>query len=172
MILWMIKKLTTNDFKSVPWKNGGGNTCEIYQLTDPANPTNFLLRFSLATISQSGPFSLFPHIDRTIILLNGDGIMMEFSDGHKKQLNIKYSPFNFSGEAAVNAILLNRQCEDFNVMVDRRWGTAQVMVQEIERFAASIPAYIFHFNDMCFYILAPGDTLEFPHQQTVIITTL
>ena len=63
-----------------PWKNGGGSTTEIAVAPPGAGFDDFDWRVSLATITQDGPFSVFPGIDRTLALVDGDGVLLDFGD--------------------------------------------------------------------------------------------
>lgn len=116
--------LTRFDFASLPvtpWRNGGGETREI--ACWPAGDQDFDWRASIATIAQNGPFSAFTGIDRSITLLEGDGVHL-LSDGqidhHLSQVG---EPFAFSGDVALNATLLGGSSQDFNIMTRRgRWA--------------------------------------------------
>ncbi|OJT17017.1 hypothetical protein BO221_47220 [Archangium sp. Cb G35] len=57
----------------MPWKNGGGVTRELWKLPHPFDPARFLARVSIATVGASGPFSVFPGVDRTLMILEGAG---------------------------------------------------------------------------------------------------
>lgn len=59
---------------SMPWKNGGGSTQELACWPPGADMNSFEWRVSLATVDRPGPFSVFPAIDRQIMLLGGDGL--------------------------------------------------------------------------------------------------
>ncbi|MBC3249209.1 HutD family protein [Serratia fonticola] len=123
-------KLNRFDFADLPvspWRNGGGETREI--TCQPPGNTEFGWRASIATIAQNGPFSAFNGIDRSITLLEGDGVHL-FSEGlidHRLQ-NIG-EPFAFSGDVALEARLLGGSCQDFNIMTRR--GHYQAQVQRI-----------------------------------------
>ncbi|MFJ7499014.1 HutD family protein [Serratia grimesii] len=116
--------LTRFDFASLPvtpWRNGGGETREI--ACCPPGAQDFDWRASIATIAQDGPFSAFSGIDRSITLLEGDGVHL-FSEGqidhHLSQVG---EPFVFSGDVALNATLLGGSSQDFNIMTRRgRWA--------------------------------------------------
>lgn len=109
----MITQYTSKDFKVMPWSNGGGVTTELYLQKDP-----YYFRLSVATVSQDGPFSIFPNIDRTLMLLEGNGFTL-IQPNEKIVLNNLYTPINFSGEEIINCKLINGICIDFNVMIDR-----------------------------------------------------
>ncbi|CAI0832056.1 Various environmental stresses-induced protein [Serratia proteamaculans] len=106
--------LTRFDFASLPvtpWRNGGGETREIASW--PLGAQDFDWRASIATIAQDGPFSAFSGIDRSITLLEGDGVRL-FSAGqidhHLSQVG---EPFSFSGDVALQATLLGGQQSGF-----------------------------------------------------------
>ncbi|KKZ17184.1 HutD family protein [Serratia marcescens] len=107
-----------------PWRNGGGETREI--VSWPPGEPDFDWRASIATIAQDGPFSAFAGIDRSITLLEGDGVRL-FSAGHiDHQLARIGEPFAFSGDVALEATLLGGASQDFNIMTRRGRLVAQV----------------------------------------------
>jgi environmental stress-induced protein Ves len=104
--------------RPAPWKNGGGSTTEIAVAPPGAGFDSFEWRVSLATISQSGPFSSFPGIDRSLALVDGDGVLLDF--GNERFVLSPSEPLiEFPGEAAVEATITGRQTTDFNVMTRR-----------------------------------------------------
>ncbi|MBK9607139.1 MAG: HutD family protein [Betaproteobacteria bacterium] len=66
----MIRLLHPLAYRAQPWKNGGGTTTEIAVHPEGAGWDDFLWRIGIADIRQSGPFSSFPGIDRSILLLD------------------------------------------------------------------------------------------------------
>src|SRR6185369_11614525 len=70
----MFRLLTPSDYRPMPWKNGGGRTIEIAVHPVGATLDAFQWRVSIADIERDGPFSRFPGIDRTIVLLEGAGM--------------------------------------------------------------------------------------------------
>src|SRR5665647_2813187 len=54
----------------IPWRNGGGVTREVVA-SGGSDPQDFDWRISIADVSQSGPFSAFPGVDRVITLVEG-----------------------------------------------------------------------------------------------------
>ncbi len=101
----------------MPWKNGQGVTHEIAR--EPATAENFLWRLSLAEVAASGDFSQFPGYDRTIALIAGDGMALEFEEAPGKRLDRPLEPFYFRGEWHCRGRLLGGPCRDLNLMVDR-----------------------------------------------------
>jgi environmental stress-induced protein Ves len=105
--------------KAVPWKNGLGITREIAVEPPGATMEDFLWRVSIADVDTASPFSRFPGIDRTIVLLEGDGFTMTMDGGHEHALTTPCRPFPFAGEVAVEVVLAGGATRDFNLMVRR-----------------------------------------------------
>ena len=59
------------------WKNGGGETAEIAVFPEGACYDDFHWRLSMARIAADGPFSTFPNVDRTLALIEGNGMVIE-----------------------------------------------------------------------------------------------
>lgn len=103
----------------VPWKNGGGSTTEIMIEPPGALFHDFDWRISLATITQDGPFSLFPGVDRTLALVQGPGLTLDVDDSRRFVLDDEDSIIEFAGESAIQATLHGGPTLDFNVMTRR-----------------------------------------------------
>jgi len=116
-------RIAAREFRSMPWKNGQGVTHEIAR--EPAEAENFLWRLSLAEVATSGDFSLFPGYDRTIALIAGDGVELDFEEAPVKRLDRPLEPFNFRGEWHCHSRLLGGPCRDLNLMVDRGRATGK-----------------------------------------------
>jgi environmental stress-induced protein Ves len=103
---------------SMPWKNGGGATREIVCQPPGAGMDAFDWRISIATIDRPGPFSAFPGIARTIMLLEGCGVRLRSAQaGIDHRLDTPLMPFDFDGSTALDCDLLGGTSTDFNVMV-------------------------------------------------------
>jgi len=121
------------------WKNGGGTTREIVCVPAGAGMDAFDWRVSIATIAKAGPFSTFPGIDRTLMLLGGDGIQLRMAGGQEHRLERPEQSIAFSGEDAVDCTLLGLESTDFNVMTRR--GVLKATLQVLDRHAALPPAH-------------------------------
>jgi environmental stress-induced protein Ves len=123
-----MKLITYDELIATPWKNGGGVTRELACFPVDASMSDFIWRVSIADVSQSGPFSSFPGIDRVITLLDGDGMQLQFADDTRHALVDKLIPYSFRGEAQVNAHLIGSPSRDFNLMLrrDAARGTVEV----------------------------------------------
>ena len=102
----------------VAWKNGGGLTYELAASPEGAGFEDFDWRLSMAEVASDGPFSIFPGVDRTLTLLDGAGIALDFSE-RAVTLAPGSGPFAFPGEAAVTGRLLDGPILDLNVMTRR-----------------------------------------------------
>ncbi|MDN5794399.1 MAG: HutD family protein [Intrasporangium sp.] len=114
---------------AVPWKNGGGTTREVVGRPPGAGFDEFDWRVSIATIASDGPFSAFPGVDRTIMLLAGDGVRLRGA-GVDHALDAVGEPFGFSGDLAIDSARLGGESTDFNVMTRRARCRAEVLLVE------------------------------------------
>jgi environmental stress-induced protein Ves len=101
----------------MPWKNGQGITHEIAR--EPAAGDSFLWRLSIAEVAADGDFSLFPSVDRTISLIQGAGMELDFDEAPRKRIDRTFQPFEFSGDWHCRCRLIDGPIRDFNLMVDR-----------------------------------------------------
>jgi environmental stress-induced protein Ves len=109
------------------WKNGAGLTREIAVSPIGASPDSFDWRISVAEVEQDAPFSVFPGIDRCIVLLRGAGMALHGADGKLvHRLDRRHEPFHFSGDMPLDATLLSGLSTDFNVMTRRDRFHAEV----------------------------------------------
>ncbi|MET4677245.1 HutD family protein [Luteibacter sp. ME-Dv--P-043b] len=115
--------------RAVPWKNGLGITREIQ--VEPAGATmdDFLWRASIAEVDTASPFSVFPGIDRTIVLLDGNGFTMTLDENRVHALTTPCVPFAFAGESRVEVALAGGATRDFNLMVRRSHARGHVDVE-------------------------------------------
>jgi environmental stress-induced protein Ves len=105
-----------SEFRVMPWKNGGGRSFEIHAHPEGADFDAFEWRISLAEVAASGPFSQFPGIYRTLVLLEGNGIRLS-GEGVDTVLRESYDAFDFGGERAILGTLVDGPVRDFNLMV-------------------------------------------------------
>jgi environmental stress-induced protein Ves len=123
-----MKTLTEKDFRDMNWKNGKGRTLELIRLPHPKEEELFSLRLSIASMKESGPFSHYPGIERSIILLEGKGVVLDFVDEIKMNLNEPLKPIQFPGEAEIEAKLIDGPIREFNIMAARDCIEAYIQV--------------------------------------------
>lgn len=133
-----MKILRRDDYKVMPWKNGGGITTEI--AVDPPDGgfggAGFRWRVSIADVAQDGPFSKFSGYDRHIMLLEGKGMRLETEEAGVLDLAQPYRPVPFSGDWTVTGRLVQGPVRDFNLMIDRAHGKGSLTCQKL---AAPLP---------------------------------
>ena len=105
--------------KRMPWKNGGGETIEVGIAPANSSLDTFDWRISRARIDRSGPFSPFPGIDRTIVAIEGEGIVLRFENADPVTLTPAGPPLSFAGEMRVESELIEGTVTDLNVMTRR-----------------------------------------------------
>lgn len=167
-----LRRITPADHRVMPWKNGLGFTREI--AIDPPgasmNDAGFRWRLSIATVDQSGPFSSFPGIDRTIMVIDGKGMELTVAGRAPQRLDRCFVPFSFSGDAATECKLIDGPIQDFNLMVSRSVLSARTTVcrwPDPVRLALDEPIAMLHllegdagFTTMAQHVrAAAGDTL-------------
>jgi environmental stress-induced protein Ves len=131
-----IVKLGPADYRTMPWKNGAGSTTEL--LIEPPGATlagGFRWRVSMATVAESGPFSRFPGIDRTLLLLEGQGLELDHGPHGRALLPGPLVPVRFPGEWTTSGRLLGGPCRDFNVMSRR-----DALLHEVVMLHVGVPA--------------------------------
>jgi len=131
-------KLGPGDFRVMPWKNGAGSTTEL--VIEPPGATladGFRWRVSMATVAESGPFSSFPGYDRTLLLLEGQGLELDHGPHGRALLPGPLAPVRFQGEWATQGRLLGGPCLDFNVMSRR--GEVQHVVKIVHVALTPVP---------------------------------
>jgi environmental stress-induced protein Ves len=108
-----------DEHQKMPWKNGLGITREVISRPASDGSGGFDWRISLATVGASGPFSIFAGIDRTIAVLEGDGMQLTVDGRREPPLLVASPPFAFSGDADVQADCLGGEALDLNMMSRR-----------------------------------------------------
>ena len=123
----MFRLLTPSDYRPMPWKNGGGRTIEIAAHPVGATLDEFLWRVSIADVERDGPFSRFPGIDRTIVLLEGAGMHLR-SGTRDIELTTCFVPHDVSGDDAIECMLVAGPSRDFHAMFRRGRARGRVVV--------------------------------------------
>ncbi|WP_395540622.1 HutD family protein [Neotabrizicola sp. sgz301269] len=127
-----MQHLTPADYTIQPWKNGKGRTVEMWRRDKNGQ---ILIRLSRATVTEDGPFSIFPGIARNLTVLSGPGFRL-IGEG----LNLRCDPLvpvAFPGDLPVMASETEgQQSDDFNVMTAADLPRPQVRVVQNDALAA------------------------------------
>src|SRR5207253_10264439 len=107
-----MKLYRKSDYLSMPWKNGLGMTeqIEIHPENAAFPGEDFLWRLSSAKIQGASPFSQFPGCDRCLMVLTGQGLLLEGAPLFPEE------PLYFSGESLIHCALLGGEVTDLGVI--------------------------------------------------------
>ena len=114
-----IRILKAQEYRRMPWKNGGGETVEIAVSPQDASVGDFDWRVSMATVAVDGPFSIFPGIDRTLSILRGNGMSLVIEGRDPVLLTQHSDPLAFPADVATSAALADGTIIDLNAMTRR-----------------------------------------------------
>jgi len=112
--------LRADNYKRMPWKNGGGETVEIAIFPPDANVDSFDWRISMAGVAEDGPFSVFAGVDRTLSVLDGNGLELDIEGRAVTRLTQQSAPLAFPADTPTLARLVDGPIRDLNVMSRRR----------------------------------------------------
>lgn len=121
-----LKIISPENFKTMPWRNGKGNTVELIKENLPEGD-DFAWRLSMADVTTDGDFSNFSGYDRTLLLLEGKGITLDCGKGLQYKLTEKLQAAQFKGEDPTYASLHEAPIKDFNIMTHRNFCRAEVV---------------------------------------------
>ncbi|MHB1475294.1 MAG: HutD/Ves family protein [Dermatophilaceae bacterium] len=116
------------ELPAVPWRNGGGVTREVVS-SGGSGPQAFDWRISIADVSEPGPFSVFPGVDRVITLVAGERMDLVI-DGVVHVLGLHES-LRFDGASQVSCSLPAGPTRDLNVMTRSDRLSAAVAVRDL-----------------------------------------
>ena len=105
------------DYIPMPWRNGAGTTIELIKRN--YSDDVFAWRLSMADVVEDGLFSNFEHYDRTLLLLEGDGITLQYNGEKTDALSKPLEMAQFKGEDHTKATLHGGPIKDFNIMTRR-----------------------------------------------------
>lgn len=114
--------IASNEYRRERWRNGLGWTREICRIAiaaptiEPDIDDPWDVRLSIAEIERDAAFSIFPGIDRELVLLSGSGLALDFDDGECTRIDPPHGRHRFTGERAVTGRLLDGRTVDFNLM--------------------------------------------------------
>ena len=111
--------LRAPDYRRMPWKNGGGVTTQVAVFPEGAGLDDFEWRVSMANVASDGPFSSFAGVDRTLAVLEGEGIVLAVEGSPEVALTRLSQPFAFAADKRSSARLISGPILDLNVMTRR-----------------------------------------------------
>lgn len=121
-----MRVLRAENYREMPWKNGGGTTTEVFVSPAGVGLDDFDWRISMARVESGGPFSLFAGIDRTLSILEGEGIVLSVGGRIPSSLTAYSEPLPFPADEETHAVLIGGPVTDLNVMTRRGRATHTV----------------------------------------------
>jgi environmental stress-induced protein Ves len=131
-----MRKLTPEQFKVMPWKNGLGFTTELYRLN---SGDDMMFRISMAKVTESGPFSDFSGYDRTLVNL-GPGVMNLTMNAGPKSVLSPLQVIHFDGSWPVHCEV-TASSEDLNIFCrqSRYFASTCIHLLAKPEFIPSLP---------------------------------
>jgi uncharacterized protein len=172
----ILRMIPAHDYRRERWRNGFGWTREILRSPDTGDDWDW--RMSIAEIECDGPFSVFPGVERALVLLRGHGVRLRFDDGEVVEVEPPHGRVRFAGERVVSGELIDGPTHDFNLMWRRNridadlWhrplvGSMVLFVESGQQWAVHVlsgTARASNGNDR--EIASMGDTLLFAATST------
>ena len=157
--------IPAQDYRRLRWRNGGGWTREIHA----EGGEHWSWRLSIAELEGRAPFSRFPGVERELVLLDGEGLQLDFDDGQVHTLMPPHQRLRFAGERGLHGAPLAGAVQCFNLMWRRgaveaaSWhrplaGTMVVFVDPGSTWALHLLAGRVRFEGGILPELATGDT--------------
>ena len=114
-----IERIASSSYQRTRWRNGMGWTTELARQQRPGAEGDFDWRISIAEIDSDCEFSSFPGVDRSLMLIEGDGVELS-GDGFATQtLRARGQVAHFPGEHAPHCRVIGAPSRDFNAMTRR-----------------------------------------------------
>lgn len=132
-----MRLLPARDHRVMPWKNGAGSTTQVAVFPPDAGLDDFLWRVSMADVVADGPFSRFEGIDRTLAILEGEGVELAIQGMGEHRVTREGAPLSFPADVAVASRLIGGPVRDLNVMSRRG-----IVAHRLSRLAIATPLEI------------------------------
>jgi len=107
-----------SQFKTVPWKNGKGETIEL-AISNGGTLDRFDWRLSIASVIENGLFSNFSGYYRNLVLISGNGITLAHREAGSDRLDSLLCIARFDGGNQTTGLLKNGPITDFNIIVEK-----------------------------------------------------
>lgn len=115
----MIEIIEPKQFKTIPWKNGLGETTEL-AINNGGKLDNFDWRLSIASVINDGVFSDFCGYQRNLVLIAGQGLMLQHDDKITDNLVNLLDIASFDGGCKTFGKLTDGVIKDFNIITNKQ----------------------------------------------------
>ncbi len=165
-----VTRLSPDNHRRMPWKNGLGVTTEIAR--SPQTGDSYNWRVSVADVVSDGPFSTFDGMDRIILTIQGDGMILTHPEREQTVTLGGFELYAFPGEWVTTCRLRGGPIRDFNVMTRRDTTRAEVEILSLSSVKAvaveSATAMVYCASGSC-RVEAGGKELEVRCGETIRI---
>ena len=158
----MLTILSPETFKTIPWKNGLGHTTEL-AINSGGNLDNFGWRLSIASVVNDGDFSNFSGYQRHLVLIEGEGLILDHHNGDVDELANLLDVAHFDGGSKTYGRLVNGAIKDFNIMTNKQSFTAEVNCH-VEQHSADIS----FFSDKLIFAYSLTNEMHIGHSNKPI----
>jgi len=113
-----------SEHRAMPWANGLGTSYEV--ASDRNAVGEWTWRIAIAPVVEDGPFSVMPGVDRELVVIEDNGMVLEV-DG----VSVECLPgqvIRFSGDSVTIARLVNGPAVDLGLMTVRGSVTGSMVV--------------------------------------------
>lgn len=158
--------IAPDQFTLMPWKNGKGETTELYCRRAPGSD-EFEWRLSIASVTEDGLFSNFSGYHRTLIMIAGQGLELRHDGQATQLLEYRYDFCSFAGDWQTTARLMHGPIKDFNIICNTQhcWSKVSVIQRheqtEIESEAGDLLIYA-DKSDGSYSLLATAESARIP----------
>lgn len=171
----MIDIIQPEQFKTVPWKNGKGETVEM-AINSGGTLDSFDWRLSMASVVEDGVFSNFNGYTRNLILIDGDGINLQHNDSKIDRLSNLLDIATFDGGNKTVGNLHSNEITDLNVITrTSRYSTKVDCQKNCQNYAldnANICFIYSLFESATIKLTHSKDSITLPAQHLMKITEL
>ena len=113
-------------FREGRWRNGMGVSWDI--ASDPPGTEDFGWRFAIARIAGDVPFSIYPGIDRSFTLIDGEGLALDFGGRDTLQVAEKFVAHFYPCDVPAFCRLRHGACRALNLFLKRGVWRAEVEI--------------------------------------------
>lgn len=147
----MFRIITPEEFQTVPWKNGKGETIEM-AINDGGTLADFDWRLSMASVVEDGIFSNFSGYTRNLILIDGHSINLQHDNAKIDKLSSILDIATFDGGCKTVGNLPQGEITDFNIITrTEKYRTNVATYTERSTFPLKP-------STLCFIYSLSGDT--------------
>lgn len=169
----MFSIIAPSEFKTVPWKNGLGETIEV-AINSGGTLAHFDWRLSMASVMEDGIFSNFSEYTRNLILIDGDGINLQHNDSKIDRLTNLLDIATFDGGNKTVGNLHTGPITDFNVITRTELYNTHVSCHrnaEKELLESAALHFVFSIDSVISILTqSTNESIELPPQHLLQIT--